>query len=221
MREEYPDSDDPTTSEQPQHVSESYYWNNRANGEALVRVGVPGTGGAPRNATGGGSDSLDDAGRTFAAGYGRGVYGLSICGGTGAGQFRRIIRAEGNRLTVDSAWEVVPDATSQYRIVSDWGDVLAENREFFNQAEPFDGTAGIGVGPLADRPATCTPGVAYWATDQTAADLPRMVGARPEMPIAGVLYRCTAENTWTEYYTPIPYPHPLRVAGPVADTDGG
>jgi hypothetical protein len=220
LRDEYPDSDEPTTSTQPQHVSESYYWNNRFNAEALIRTGVPGAGDAPRTATGGGADFLEDAARTFDAGYGRGVYGLSICGGRGAGEYRRIIRAEGHRLTVDAPWQVVPDATSQYRIVSDWGNVLAENRDFFNQAEPFDGTAGIGVGPLSDRPATCVPGVAYWATDQTPADLPRMVGARPAMPIAGVLYRCVAANTWEEYYRPFPYPHPLRVAGPVADTDG-
>jgi hypothetical protein len=71
-------------------------------------------------------------------------------------------------------------------------------------------TAGVGVGTLAQRPATCTTGsesgsgVAWWATDaggnwnttnRTAND--------------GALYKCTATNTWTLYYTPYVYPHPL------------
>src|ERR1019366_4836093 len=31
---------------------------------------------------------------------------------------------------------------------------------------PFNGTSGVGFGTLANRPATCTPGVGYFATDQ-------------------------------------------------------
>ena len=44
--------------------------------------------------------------------------------------------------------------------------------ESFNQAiqasqtTPFAGTSGTGHGTLANRPAICTPGVGYWATDQ-------------------------------------------------------
>jgi len=53
-------------------------------------------------------------------------------------------------------------------------------------------------GTYANRPGTCNapatnyvaPG--YWATDQNT------------------LYTCTAPNTWTAYYTPYTYPHPLR-----------
>ena len=69
---------------------------------------------------------------------------------------------------------------------------IAENVTFWNQKDGFDGTVGIGVGPLSARPTTCTIGVAYWATD------------------TNILYKATATNTWTAYYTPYIYPHPLR-----------
>jgi hypothetical protein len=57
-------------------------------------------------------------------------------------------------------------------------------------------------GPIGARPSTCAAGTAYWATDEgnwntlnTAAN-------------DGRLYKCTAANTWTLYYTPLTYPHP-------------
>lgn len=66
------------------------------------------------------------------------------------------------------------------------------------QTLTFTGTAGIGQGMYSARPATCTagpggntPGVGYWATDQNT------------------LYVCNPTNTWTPYYTPYIYPHPL------------
>jgi len=69
----------------------------------------------------------------------------------------------------------------------------------------FNGTVGTGSGLLSARPSTCTAGmggtfgasptgsfgVAYWATD------------------TNTLYICTATNTWTAYYRPYTYPHPL------------
>ena len=119
VREEYDDALNPTTNHEPQHVSDSYFWNNTKNGTVLVKA----------------------------------VIGQDNC------------------------------------------NVLAENREFFNQNTSFDGTSGIGVGTLAARPATCTPGAAYWATD---------AGSQ------GTLYKCTAPNTWSVYYQPYTYPHPLR-----------
>ena len=73
---------------------------------------------------------------------------------------------------------------------------MLENREFYNQATSFNGTSGMGRGTLASRPATCSPRTAYFATDTST------------------LYQCSSANTWTSYYTPYTYPHPLRGAAP-------
>jgi len=63
-------------------------------------------------------------------------------------------------------------------------------------------TGGVGSGTLAARPSTCTTGVAYWATDQGSWNTS---GSGPQ----GELFKCTATNTWTLFYTPLAYPHPL------------
>jgi hypothetical protein len=98
-----------------------------------------------------------------------------------------------------------------------WPDVynpndthIKENRDFYNFDSSFDGSSGCGCGTLANRPATCTVGTAYWVTNQSCSNLTGMVGANPTTPISGTLYKCTAPNTWTEYYKPYTYPHPLR-----------
>jgi hypothetical protein len=73
-----------------------------------------------------------------------------------------------------------------------------------SSSSPFNGATGMGFGALANRPTTCTnnsqggAGVGYFATD---------VGSQ------GTLYTCSARNTWTAYYTPYTYPHPLQVNG--------
>jgi hypothetical protein len=77
-------------------------------------------------------------------------------------------------------------------------------------------TPGVTAGPLASLPETCVEHQGYWATDQSTTDLTGMVGKNPATPISGTLYKCTATNTWTLYYTPYTYPHPLRVE--VVDT---
>lgn len=83
--------------------------------------------------------------------------------------------------------------------------VIAENAQFYNQATSFTGATGVGRGTLAAKPATCTTGVGYWATDQGSWNT--NVGGTQ-----GLFYKCTSMNTWTLYYTPLAYPHTL-IAG--------
>jgi len=66
---------------------------------------------------------------------------------------------------------------------------IQENRDFYNVPDSM-------VGPVANRPSACTPYEAYFATDENT------------------LYKCTAADTWTAYYKPYKYPHPLTVNNP-------
>jgi hypothetical protein len=83
---------------------------------------------------------------------------------------------------------------------------IIENRDYYNFNSAWSPgqalTAGIASGTRADRPTECTPGtdiatgrpgpgVGYWATDEQK------------------FYVCTAPNTWSLYYAPYVYPHPL------------
>ena len=93
------------------------------------------------------------------------------------------------------------------------GGVVVENTTYWMDATSFDGTVGIGYGPLANRPSTCTTGVGYWATNQSTTDLTGMVGKNPSTPISGTFYYASATNTWSPLFTPLTYPHPLRGEG--------
>jgi len=85
-------------------------------------------------------------------------------------------------------------------------NLYKENREYYQYTTSFNGSlscstaphCGVGSGLFSARPMTCTPMVAYWATDQS------------------ILYQCTATNVWTPYYTPFTYPHPLVQMGAVS-----
>lgn len=135
-REEYLDSVLPPAfnpiSGQPQHVYQSYYWNNTRNGTELIKINIP-----------------------------PGIYGVDV---------------GGQQVDYGGTIGLVPQ----------W------NVDCWKQVIGFDGTAGMGVGLLSNRPAIGTVGVGYWATDTKT------------------LYRWTANNKWEAYYTPFTYPHPLR-----------
>jgi hypothetical protein len=63
--------------------------------------------------------------------------------------------------------------------------------------------SGVGSGPIASRPASCTAGTAYWATDEGEWN---SLNAGAD----GQLYKCSATNSWTLYYVPFSYPHPWQ-----------
>jgi hypothetical protein len=93
-------------------------------------------------------------------------------------------------------------------------DVYAEVSQSAQSSptSPFNGTVGTGYGALANRPTTCSPAVGYWATDQGTWNT-------YDSSQGGVLYICTATNTWSVGYTPYTYPHPLTAGG--STTTGG
>jgi hypothetical protein len=82
--------------------------------------------------------------------------------------------------------------------------VPQEDKDVWLEKSSFNGTTGMGVGLLSARPSTCTEGVAYWATDQGDWN-------KSGSGVQGVLYKCTSQDNWEVYYTPLHYPHPLRV----------
>jgi len=67
-----------------------------------------------------------------------------------------------------------------------------EDIHFFMEKTSFDGSSGVGIGPISQRPIFCSrEGVSWWATDEHK------------------LYRWK-NGKWELYYVPYTYPHPLR-----------
>ncbi len=107
---------------------------------------------------------------------------------------------------------------SQFAVVVDAGETcsgtgddlnathIQANRDYYANNASFNGTTGVGMGVLAARPATCTPGTAYWATDQGEWN---SNSSGPD----GELFKCTSSNVWSVYYVPFTYPYPLNAKG--------
>jgi hypothetical protein len=107
----------------------------------------------------------------------------------------------------------------------EWYSALDLKNQNGSQGTPtFDGTKGVGMGPLANRPSTCTPttstlaadsgkgGVGYWAVDQgswNSGSMTYQIGGSGTSYSQGVLYTCDSTNHWSVNYTPYNYPHPL------------
>jgi hypothetical protein len=95
---------------------------------------------------------------------------------------------------------------------------IKANRDYYDgtggiqtsTTSPFNGTSGVGWGTKANRPTTCTTGVAYWATDEGEWASGTDVNSVDHTGMDGNLYICTATNTWSASaaYTPYTYPHP-------------
>lgn len=134
------------------------------------------------------------------------------------------------RGTPGGSWANPPATTPSW--VSSSGYLKAD-REWYDpaggiqtsSASPFDGTTGTGIGTAANRPATCTAGVGYWALDEgswnTSGTWTYTYPNGGSSYAQGRFYKCTATDTWTLYYTPLTYPHPLNTdSGAVTITTG-
>lgn len=104
--------------------------------------------------------------------------------------------------TIGGANEVDPVVTDTYAgsVQNNVPHDILINRDYFQPVTTGSGhgvgTAGVGQGTLAQRPATCSTiahssGPYYWATD------------------TNTLYNCSSTNVWSTYYTPYTYPNPL------------
>lgn len=111
---------------------------------------------------------------------------------------------------------VVANHAGEERVQSDRDYYLPASGIQTTPSSPFNGTTGVGWGTLANRPTTCTPGVAYFATDQGTwnRSVSNPYGVQ-QNGACGKLYRCVTTNVWEEYYEPYTYPHPARTISEV------
>ncbi len=91
---------------------------------------------------------------------------------------------------------------------------IKANRDYYDNGKmgvqtsktsPFNGSSGTGIGSFSNMPGSCAAGTGYWASD-AGENWNKLNDKQND----GALYKCTSTNTWSLYYTPYYYPHPLR-----------
>jgi hypothetical protein len=90
---------------------------------------------------------------------------------------------------------------------------ITENSDFWNYNQnTLDGNAQKGINCGSSMPASnCSVGDGYWQADYSpCSSLPNTMSEIKTVTQTGKFYKCTAPNTWTLYYKPYTYPHPLR-----------
>lgn len=204
VREEYSDNLFPKVNSYTQHVNSSYYWANRNTTLGTLISTTIGAENCCANTEAWAGTHVYTANycRNFSGDTGGNCW-KTVSGGTSGGD-------EPNWAGTSAGSSLAGDGTVTWLNMGTSDTPLVANTDLWVQGASFDGSTGVGCGTLAARPATCTTGVGYWATSQSCSDLTGLVGTSPTTPISGTLYKCTSTNTWTAYYTPYTYPHPLR-----------
>ena len=147
-----------------------------------------------------------------AHGIGIGQYGCDSCAAWGYGT--------GQDVNNTYFWNNTANGSDAKAVVTlDYctGDPRTENTHFWNynaSCTASNCSAGIGCGSSVPT-GTCNTGVGYWVTSASPCSAPPSTMAdMKRYTQAGTFYKCTAPNTWTAYYTPYTYPHPLRGEAP-------